>query len=347
MATQIKIIVTHVLPHFDEILTIWLLKKFGREQFPGVETAEIQYWGEKEIKTHPLEECGKQGILPIGICGGRFDEHPTLNSDRKEKECSSTLMAKLLGLDQDPILEAILKFALRSDMNAPNPFDLAFFVNLQNVQNPQNPHEVFDWTTKAIEAYYLMQQLFFTVVKEEFEKKALIEDLRLGAKIVKIVTIVSDDLQVAKFSRSRHGCEAAVTIQKNSKGNVQIFTNKRFFLNMSEVALIIRIEEQRLKGKIVTDDPEYLSREGTVEEAEEWYFHPGLQALLNGSLTKPDVEPTRIRLDQIRHLVKIGLNKELFYQNCDPRRCRNCPWNKWRLHRCRKLRFQTFHLNSQ
>ena len=95
---------------------------------------------------------------------------------------------------------------------------------------------------------------------------------------------------------------------------------------------MIRVEEQRIKGKTVIRPKrltlreyyEYLSREGKIHEAEEWFFHEGIQALFNGSLSKSDVPPTKIPLDRIKELVKIGLDQNLFYENCSPRKCRNC-----------------------
>lgn len=347
MTKQIKIIVTHPRPHLDEIAAIWLFKKFGESLFPGIRYAEIQYWGEEKIKKYPLEECAKQGILLVGIGGGRFDEHPTIENGRRENECAATLTARILGLDEDPLLERILEFTRKTDLkSAPHPFDLAFLVNLRNKQHPDKPEEVIDWTIKALQDFYNQQKEFFGTTKEEFEKKAQIEEIQVGNKNLKLVTIISDNEQIAKFARSKHGCEAAMVIQKNSRGNIGIFTARRFYLDILDLVVMIRIEEQRAKGRFVTGDYAYFSREGTMKEAEEWFYHEGIQALLNGSLTKSDVPPTRIPLEEIKELVKIAMNKNLFYCRHDPKKCRNCRWNKWGLHRCRKLRYQTFHSNS-
>lgn len=353
MAIPIKIIATHKRAHFDEHLGRWLLQKFGEKEFPAIKDAEVQYWGEQDIKKAP-QEYDTEGILLIGIGGGRFDEHTTREKKGKKKECAATLVAKFLGLNEDPLLENLIRFALRTDKNSSNPSDLAWSVQVLNHKWPNDSEKVFNQILPILDEYYEIQKQFFNETREEFEKKAQIEETQIGNKNLKLVSIISDDEQVAKFSRSLHGCEAAVTIQKNSKGNVQIFTNKRFYLFFSDVVVMIRIEEQRAKGKIVvkpktmsvTEYYDYLSREGIVHEAEEWFFHKEIQALLNGSLTKPDVPPTRLSLDEIQRSVKIGVDNTRFYENCDVRRCRNCPWNKWYLRRCRKLRFETFHSKS-
>lgn len=352
MATKIKTIATHLRPHLDEIVTIWLLWKFGKEKFPGIEKAEIQYWSEDAKKT--AKEYEEEGILLVGIGGGKFDEHATRKEERKKDSCAATLVATALGLNEDPLLENLIRFTLRTDINSSNPFDLAWSVQVLNHEWPNDSEKVFKQIIPILDAYYEKQKEFSGETKEEFKKKAQIEDIQVCLKTLKLVTITSDNEQVAKFARSKHGCEAAVTIQKKSKGNVQIFTSKRYFLNLTDLVMMIRIEEQRAKGKILMKPKElspkeyceHLSKEGTLQEAEEWFFHKETQALLNGSLTKPDIPPTKLTLDKIKELIKIGVDNTRLYENCNVHNCRNCPWNKWFLRRCRKLRFQTFHSNS-
>lgn len=293
----VKIIATHLRPHFDEIAGIWLLKKLGAEKFPGIEDAEIQYWGEQDIQK-TAQEYEKEEILLVGMGGGRFDEHGTREKAAKKEDCATTLVAKTLGLEEDPLLGGLIRFALHTDINSSNPFDLAWSVQTLNHKWPDNSEKVYEQITPILDAYYEKQKEFFNETKEEFEKKAQIEELLVGPKKLNLVTITSDDKQVAKFARSAHGCEAAVVIQKGSNGNVQIFTNKRFGLSFSDVVVMVRIEEQRVKGRMSLRKPgnmsvaeyyEYLTREGVIHEAEEWFFHKEIQALLNGSLTKPDV----------------------------------------------------------
>lgn len=352
MAT-FEIIATHKRPHFDEIAAIFLLQEFGEKDFPGISNAEIQFWGETDIK-ESSQDYEVQGVLMVGIGGGRFDEHPGIRKARRENECTTTLVAEKLGLEEDPLVEKILGFALRTDINSSQPFDLAWSTQVLNHKWPNDPKKVFAQIVEIIKAYYERQKEFFITTKEEFEKKAQIEKIQIGLKSLNLVTIISDAEQVAKFARSPHGCEAAIVIQKNSKGNVQIFSSKRYFIKFTDLVAMIRIEEQRAKGKIVIRPREmsakeyynYLSREGRVEEAEEWFFHEGIQALFNGGLSKQDAPPTKLALDQIKNLVKIGVDNSQFYVNCDTRRCRSCPWDRWYLDRCGRLRLKKRLSNS-
>ena len=36
-------IVTHERPHLDEIVAIWLLRRFGETRFPGISQAKVSY----------------------------------------------------------------------------------------------------------------------------------------------------------------------------------------------------------------------------------------------------------------------------------------------------------------
>lgn len=321
---------THEGPHLDEIATKWLIEKFGDKEF--------------------LDKYVSNRILEVGIGGGLFDEHP-VNSERKEGECAATLVAKALGVDDNPALEKILKFVVTHDLKGgAQPFDLASLVKLLHQQFPNDPERVIEWAMVGLEAKYREQLQFFTATKQEFERAAEIEEIQgPGRQTLKMVTVVSDDEQMSKFARSSFGGGAAIIIQRRSSGNVQIYTNKRYGLTLYDVAQMIRLAEQRAKGQVVMTDWETLSSEGKVEGTEEWFFHHAGQMLLNGSLTAPDVPPTKLSLEQIKEMVRIGINPQAFEQsraqlcrsgNCTSTRNDQCPWYPWGLHRCRAIRYK-------
>ena len=75
--------------------------------------------------------------------------------------------------------------------------------------------------------------------------------------------------------------------------------------------------------------------------AEEWFYHRQGQMLLNGSLTQADVPATRLSLDRIAELVKIGIDPSRLKPLCQSTgRCMGevCDWYTWSLARCVKLR---------
>jgi hypothetical protein len=347
-------IATHKDSHLDEDAAIFLLRWFGEEKFPGVSEAKIAFW-ETGGKTPEAfaETCDMEGVLAVGTGWGPFDEHPSPGSEGKPGECAATLVAKALGLEDDPALEPILRYVLNSDLKGSgNPFDLASLVKVMHQQYPDDPIKVMNWAIEALEAKYQEQLRFLTATRAEFEKVAQVEDVTgPNGRPLKMVVARSDDPQMNKFARSALGVNAAIVIQQwPTTGNVQIFTNRKFGLTLYDVAQMLRLAEQEAKGKVITTDWKTLAAEGKVEGAEEWYFHYGLMALMNGSLTAKGVPPTRLSLEQITEMVKIGINPGAFEPsraaNCQQGRCTStaanpCPWYIWGLQRCRKVRFDS------
>jgi hypothetical protein len=327
------IFITHQSPHLDELVAIWLIERFGNEKFLKIFAPEIPR------------------VIPLGIEGGSFDEHPTIEKGRKEGECTASLVAKALEIETDPALEEILEYLKSRDLQGgSHPFEIATLVSLLT-RNPKIPlAKVAELVSLIMSAKYEEQLLFLTSTKDEFFKKAEIEEI-IGpqGERLKMVTIVSDNELMNKFARSKLGGEAAIVIQQNSKGNVQIFTNKKYGLKLYDVVKIIRYTEQWRKGAIVTTDWDRLAAEGIITGAEEWYFHEAGQMLLNGSLTHPDVPPTNLTIENIKEAVRIGINPTAFEptraEACLKGKCLStrkfqCPWYPWGLSRCRKIRFE-------
>lgn len=347
---RITRLVTHVKPHVDEIVSIWLLRKFGAEMFPGVETAEVEYWatGGKTPDGHTPEEYEAEGALLIGVGGGRFDEHPSAENGRKEEKCAATLIAEALGVHDDPALEKLLKFVSNNDLKgAASPFDIAYLAKLFHEQYPNDPERVMNWVIAGIEAKYYEQSQFFHATRVEFEKVARVEQMRGPKGNLPVAVIESDDAQMGKFARSQYGCQAAMVIQKRSSGNVFIQTNQRFGLRLHDVVQTLRIREREVKGWKGQSDWKTLAVEGRVEGAEEWWFQEKTQSVFNGSLTATDVPPTRIPFEEIVQIVRIGIDPLSFEPSrtaqCVKNVCNSsprnpCPWYRYGLHRCRKVR---------
>lgn len=320
----------------------------------------MEYWttGGETPDGRSAEAYEQEGVLLIGVGKGRFDEHPSVNSERKQEECATTLVVKALGVEDDPALEKILQFVLNNDLRAAaHPFDIAYLTGLLHQCHPSNPEKVTEWTMEGLEAKYWEQLRFHTVAREEFERNAEVEEVvGPGDRTLRMVTIVSDNEQMNKFARSVHGGEAAIIIQKRSSGNVQLFNNQKYGLVLYDVAQMLRLAEQEAKSNIMTTDWKLLASEGKVEGAEEWFYHHKGQMLLNGSLTAKGVPPTRLSLKQIKEIVRIGINPDTFEPSrtpdcqqgvCTAKRSNPCPWYNWGLHRCRKIRYAMSQTSSQ
>lgn len=439
----VNTVVTHTRPHQDEICAILLLMTQGEKKFPGISKAKIEIAGAggENYQGISADEFLQQGVLMLGVGGGMFDEHPGVEAEGKKGECTSTLVAKYLGIEGDPALKKILDFVHLSDSKAVGQtFDLPIIIKALHNANPQktekiirwamialhakylfekkgldgtadptfdatfakivekirqssekdgkalkpilaflekakpgalhpgfdligltrvihqvySPEKAFNWAIMGLEAKY-QQQKAFLWAQENFDKIAKIHEvLGPGGEMLKLVIGQTDNTELGKVARTKG---AGIVIQKNSKGQVGIYTNKGLrgkngrplTLTIYDVCQMIRLEEQYLNGIIKTYDWKDLAREGKVAGAEAWYFHDEGQMLMNGSLSNPDVVPTRIPLETIQEIVQIGINPNAFEPSrqatCRQGECTStvhdqCPWYERGLHRCRKLRYE-------
>lgn len=302
-------IVTHEGAHIEEIEAIRLLRKFGAAQFPGVEKAKLVFWknGAATPDGRTPEEYEADGYILVGVGGGPLDEHPTARTPRKEGVCSATLVAQALGIADDPRLKANLQFVLSNDLKGGSTaFDLAAIVKVMHQQYPDNPERVIGWAMMGLEAKYQEQCEFFAA-RDEFDQKALVEEVLVGDRPIKIVTIESANGQMNKLARSAQGARASVVIQRHpERGNISIFTNRQAGLTLTEVAREVRLEECRAKGMPTpsADDRTAFAEQEVVPGVPEWYYQKAAEFLLNGSLTAQGVHPTRLSLGGVAAIVK-------------------------------------------
>lgn len=346
---KVQVIATHHQPHLDEIVAIWLLRMFGEVLFPGVSGARLEYWSADQIK-ESVEKLEEEGVLLVGIGGGRFDEHPTVDQDRKTGECAATLVAEALGLMEAPDLKKILGFVVQVDLKgSSSPFDLSAVTKVMYTAYPEDPDLVVEWATRAIVAKYEEQKRFFSSTKEEFERRAR-HEITPGPKLapVKLVVIQSDDGQVNQYARSAYGGCCDVIVQQTSTGNVQIYSRKQSGIMLRDAIRMIRIEEMRCKGIDPECSWDELGAEGTIRGAEEWFYQESGQMLLNGSKTAQGVPPTNLSLEEIRAIIKAAINPRAFEPDrtldctggyCSATRRNPCPWYAYGLSRCRKIRY--------
>lgn len=354
---KIRGIYTHERPHLDEIVAIWLLRNFGENAFPGVSedlisgpSAICYLTGGGQLpdgKTSAQYE--EEGILLIGTGGGRFDEHPAGGDGRKKEHCAATLVAEALGLSDEPSFEKILQMTVNNDLKgSTDPFGIGYIVKVMLEQDPEHPARAIQWVFDALDAKYEEQRRLHHETSVEFHNVADVHRIPgpFGREIT-VAIIPSDNPQMSRFARSKHGGEAAIVIQKRSSGNVAIMNNQKFGIKMTELVRMIRIAEQRCKKITAQLDWRALEGEGRVEGAEEWWFQEKTGAILNGSQTASDVPPTQLTLKEIMEMVVIAMNPRRFESQrsvrcnagfCDSSPRNSCPWYGYGLYRCRAIR---------
>lgn len=144
-------ILTHVHAHGDERTAIWMLRRRGEKQFPGVTKAVVVYTN-GEIEEKGDEYCDREGVIPVGCGNGRFDEHPASGEARKRDECAATLVAKHLGIAEEKGLKAILADSLRCDQTQwVKETELPSIVKVLNRMG-RKPEDIQTWLEQGLEA---------------------------------------------------------------------------------------------------------------------------------------------------------------------------------------------------
>jgi hypothetical protein len=132
--------------------------------------------------------------------------------------------------------------------------------------------------------------------------------------------IVVGESDNPKFNVKAREMGAAVVVQKNSTGHVQIFFNNKILPpalieKMAEDLIeVLRLREISLDPSKRLPPQKELRIIGKLPEVPEWYFFRGEKGgclLLNGSLTSPEVSPTKIPLQEIAGFVEDNLKTHL------------------------------------
>lgn len=324
------IIPTHLQP--DTIVAIFLLKKFGKEKYPGIEKAEIEIWN-----TLPENETSeflfKKGFFLIDIGGGKFDHH-------FRGKTASQLVVEDLKITGDPALVKLLTFAERADKYglgtiSQDPIDkalgLAGLISSLNKILPASPQRVADIILPIIHAHYLEEKRRYKELPEEFEKKlkekkAEVFIVKQKRKKLKVVVIESDNPSIVGWLRSSLGKRADVVLQKASSGHVNIITRPLKRPDLRLVAALLREEELRIQNRRVTLPPLDLIKSGKLSEVLEWYYDLATNSILNGGINPKGTPPTSIPFGKIKEIIKEGLSEVLLEKRVQPRRIKEAKY---------------------
>jgi hypothetical protein len=162
--------------------------------------------------------------------------------------------------------------------------------------------------------------LKFLVADMEKYQRAM-EEIKTAKKIEisKGYFIIVGESDNPKFNVAARQIGAAIVIQRNTTGHTQVyFNNKILGIRVEKIAedLIecLRLREILLDPSKRLPQKSSLRSTGKIEEVPEWYFFKGEKGgclLLNGSLTAPDVPPTKIPLEEISEFASDVLRTHL------------------------------------
>lgn len=303
-------------PHLDTIIAIFLLRKFGREKYPGIEKAKIEIWSTLPKNETP-DSLFKEGCLLIDIGNGKFDHH-------SKKKTASYLVAKDLNITNDLALNKLLIYAERDDKYglgtiSSDPIDKAFglsalITNLNKILS-QNPQQVVEIILPIIHAHYKEERRRHKELPEEFERKLKQGKAEIFAaqqgkkKKLKLVAIESDNPSIAGWLRSSIGLKADIVLQKTSSGHVNIITRPLKKVDLRSTAALLRKEEILIQNRKINLSLYDLNRPGRISEIPEWYFDLATNSILNGGINIKNTPPTSIPFENIKKLLIKGLSQ--------------------------------------
>jgi hypothetical protein len=306
-------LVCHHNEHVEEFISYWLLRKFGSRRFENLHNVfknflidhvdADNYIGEDALTGDALLE--DEGKLAIGIGGGMFDEHPSVESGRKENECSATLVAKYLGVADKPELRMILNYAKTNDLQGQSSLlDLACMIRLRQDKGWEFK-KIFSRVMEDLDLIYAEQYEFHVTIGNEAKAKTITHHVECGGRLISIAAIKTDVEKVDRYLRSKFGGEYGIIITMNSKGNTQIFSNKKARITFEHVVPVLREREYIItKNRPVPEvDLASIGKEGT-QVVDNWFWQKAGDMILNGSRSAKGKTPTLIPFLEIIQIIK-------------------------------------------
>ncbi|MES2436506.1 MAG: hypothetical protein V4519_00685 [Patescibacteria group bacterium] len=299
----------------DTASAIFILKKYGREKFPGIENAKIEI--RSVIPVGFTEEAlEKEGIVLVDIGKGKFDHHGS------EVQITSTdLVCKFLGVIDNPALEKLRKYVERCDffgkgIISNDPLDRAFglpglLINLNKKHNSE-PNSVYPIIAELFDAHVLEEEQRTVGLPKEVEEKTTaglvdIFSLKHHGKNIKCIYIASDNISLSGYLRSQMGGAYDVAIIHMSTGHINIMTRPAKRVDLHALIAVIRRSELMKRGDVKLYTNDLLSQTGRFDKVPQWYYDPATNSLQNGGINPGQIEKTVLSRKEIIELVKVGL----------------------------------------
>ncbi|KKQ95460.1 MAG: hypothetical protein UT66_C0001G0046 [candidate division CPR2 bacterium GW2011_GWC1_39_9] len=338
----------HKTSHPDDFYIAWMAKKFGEKVFPGSKDAKIVFVERKEYPQNPENSnllLREEGLLLMGIGAGILDEHAYGTAEQKAKS-SSTLLAHMLGLQEDPRIKPVLSMIERADTGYNGEYHSYASLVRKLHRAGYTDKQIMNWSFMIFDAWHKKADLndpefdslpnimmalksdghsskkVMEVIKifndviiasdKEYEKakeeveKAETHLFNYREKTARIAVIHTDNTEIARAARAKR---FEVFVVRNSNGHTLIFGNK-YGMSFNDLACILRHAEQRIKGQMLITNFKMLAAVDSLLQVPEWCHMSGRStALLNGSESAKDIPPTGLSVDEIVLAIKIALDE--------------------------------------
>jgi hypothetical protein len=301
-------------PQPDTVVAIFLIKTFGKERFPGVESATVAV-APTLPEGETFDSLLAKNIIALDLGGGAMDHHG-------KSECTTELVAKYLGVAKDPALNRLITYARRDDKEgkgiiSKDPIDRALglsgLIASLNKVHTSDPNFVVHAVLPLLDAHYISARQHHVELPAEVEAKKKLgqyeeRTIKQGNKNFLMVAIVSDKPAMPTYLRSQQGPRADVVVQKSEGTNhVCILSRQDRGVDLAKVAALIRMREAEIAGITLADDAAYLEKTGRIDEIPHWYYDPATNSILNGGAHSRTVAESAIAWDELLQIVHVGL----------------------------------------
>ncbi|MBI2604289.1 MAG: hypothetical protein HYW56_01980 [Candidatus Harrisonbacteria bacterium] len=307
------------------------------------------------------EEWTTKNVFWVGIGGGKLDEHTP--SGRIENQCAATLAAKELGIAGNPVLEKLLKYLYQCDITPSGGLDsvAGAVKRMSRRDGSMGFRDVMKWAFAHFETIIDDETQRVAVTPVEYEGNAKTVTVRgpHGRDIRVTLVEPCSNPQVATYG---FGKGDAIVVLKSPHGNVSIQWNRNIlgFPKLVDLVVALRGEEAKLAGGRMYSQEE-LASTGSVLG---WFYPPFSEDqrkfVANGTLTSPDVPPTKIPIERIMEIIGLVWNQERwapgFAVHCKagvcahkgPEMCMHpCPFFALQLPRCTSVQRGERHVASR
>jgi hypothetical protein len=146
---SISAVAFHVNTHVDEVAARILLEKFGGDAY-GVREAKNVFWACGAGRTPDGRSAAKyeaEGVLPVGVGGGRFDEH----RNDAEEGSAVMLVARELGVSDRPSVRRLVRYTHRVDARGGDAvFGAGNLMKLLHHENEGVDDIPFEWCANGL-----------------------------------------------------------------------------------------------------------------------------------------------------------------------------------------------------
>ncbi|MBI2196052.1 hypothetical protein HYU45_00375 [Candidatus Daviesbacteria bacterium] len=270
-----KILVTHINPHLDDIACIWLFKKFH----PDFKDAKLEFISASREAGVLSEQSESKDKVFVGTGGGRFDEH-------KEglDTCAGTLVYEYLKeknyIPADEItrkaLDKLTQWNLLVDTGKAPDSQFDEFSVQAFIRSRDNSSQT---SGKSVElGMEILERILKVLKRREQSIKDWEKRIEFQTKFGKSFAVISETVD-REFCRQQGG---NLFLMYNPKyHSVQFFTPS------------FEIDLKPIYEKVKALDP------GAT-----WFLHQSHHMVICGSSSAPDSKPTKLSFEELIEAAK-------------------------------------------